>query len=38
MGEPLVPTTEEVRAWLLTTIRHSCNVEYYLCRLGAGAV
>lgn len=31
-----LPTTEEVAAWLLTSLRHSCQVEYYLYLLDLG--
>jgi hypothetical protein len=30
------PTTEEIRTWFLVTLRHSCDVEYYLSRLRIG--
>lgn len=32
----LRPTTEEVRSWLVSTVRHVCMVEYYLDRFDAG--
>ncbi len=30
------PTTEEVRDWLIVSVRHSCQVEYYWNKLGVG--
>ena len=30
------PTTEELRAWLVSTLKHSIQVEYYFDRLGVG--
>lgn len=32
----LKPTTDEVRNWLLETVRHSCNVEFFLHSLNLG--
>jgi hypothetical protein len=34
--EELIPTTEEMRRWLLGTLRHVQHIEYYLERLGVG--
>jgi hypothetical protein len=34
--DSLNPTTEEVRNWLLSTLLHSCQVEYYLNKLDWG--
>ncbi|MAG12994.1 MAG: hypothetical protein CMN78_00170 [Spirochaetales bacterium] len=36
MAETLTPAVEELRSWLLVTLRHSCDVEYYLSRLHIG--
>lgn len=32
----LVPTEDEVRQWLLHTVRHVCHIEYFLHELGLG--
>lgn len=34
MAVELIPDTDEVRQWLLDTVRHSYQVEYYLHNLG----
>jgi hypothetical protein len=36
MEESVEPTTDEIRHWLLSSLRHSCQVEYYLHRLNLG--
>lgn len=36
MDKELKPTTEEVKIWLLATLKHSCQVEYYLHQLDLG--
>ena len=36
MRDELKPTTEEVKDWLLSTLRHSCQVEYFLNQLDLG--
>ena len=36
MVDALKPTTEEVKEWLLSTLRHCCQVEFYLHRLNLG--
>ncbi|MBU1199776.1 MAG: hypothetical protein KKF46_04150 [Nanoarchaeota archaeon] len=33
----LIPTQNEVRTWLLTTLKHSFHVEYFLDKLGLGS-
>lgn len=32
----LIPTEEEVERWLVSTLQHSCNVEYFLDKLNLG--
>jgi|TARA_B100002003_G_C13939855_1_gene456146 hypothetical protein len=32
----LIPTNEEINKWLLSTLRHSCHVEYFLNKLDLG--
>lgn len=36
MENELTPNTEEVRKWLVSTLQHSCHVEYFLWRMGIG--
>jgi len=36
LEEELKPTAEEVRNWLISSLRHSCQVEYYLHQLKLG--
>jgi len=36
MEERLRPTDEEVKRWLVSTLQHSCHVEYFLDRLKLG--
>jgi len=37
MDSKINPTKKEVKDWLLSTLRHSIHVEYFLDRLGLGA-
>ncbi|MCR4284551.1 MAG: hypothetical protein NUV97_00720 [archaeon] len=36
MGKVLTPTKDEIRRWLVSTLQHSCHVEYFLGKLGLG--
>ena len=36
MGMHIRPSLAEIRNWLLSTLRHSCQVEYYLHQLDLG--
>lgn len=36
MLDELIPNEEEVRIWLLSTLRHSCHLEYFLDKLNLG--
>ena len=36
LEQDLRPTTQEVSRWLLDTLRHVCNIEYFLERLSIG--
>lgn len=36
MTKELIPTNEEVKRWLISTLQHSCGVEYYLEKLTLG--
>jgi len=33
----LIPSNEEVQQWLISTLQHSCHVEYFLDRLSLGS-
>ena len=37
MNPDLRPSPQEVRNWTLYTLKHSCQVEYYLTKLNLGS-
>jgi len=34
--EDLIPTEDEVKTWLVSTLQHACHIEYFLDRLNLG--
>jgi len=36
MADGLIPTEDEIKAWLLSTLQHACNIEYFFEKLGIG--